>query len=459
MRTSLVARQGLAFLCAVGVAASSLAGTLPEDGSIQDFRTIIRSAKAKVFPAVIFLTTIREGYEGGKKEKQQLGGSGVILSEKGEAVTNWHVVDKAVTIRCLLFDGTVGTAELIGKDKDTDLALIQVKVPGRTSYPAADLGDSDALSEGQFVMAMGAPWGLSRSVSFGIISCTTRFLKAHTGGYNLWIQTDASINPGNSGGPLVNTKGVVVGINTMGYLWGGDLAFAIPANVVQRTIAALREHGEVPRAWTGLRLQPLKDFERNIFYDAETGVLVAGVDTASPAAKAGIKIGDLLLAVNSREISGINREDIPAINQLLAKLEMDEPTEIRLRRGGKEMTLELTPRRKGKVEGDDFDCRAWNLTVKTINEFATPALHFFKKKGVYVQGVKRPGNAANAGVRVGDILLTVDDKPVESLGDLKTAYEAVTEDEEREKKVNLVLQRGGLKRYVVLDYATKYHQD
>jgi len=449
----------LGLALALAYASIACAGTIPDTGNMQDFRAIITGAKAKVFPAVIFLTTIREGYEGGKKEKEQIGGSGVIVSAAGEAVTNWHVVDKAVTIRCLLYDGSVGTAKVIGTDKDTDLALIQVQVPNRTEYPHARLGDSDKLSEGQFVMAMGAPWGLSRSVSLGIVSCTTRFLTAHTGGYNLWIQTDASINPGNSGGPLVDTEGVVIGINTLGFLWGGDLAFAIPSNVVQRTTAALRAHGRVPRAWTGIRLQPLKDFEQNMFYDAPTGVLVASVDINSPAAKADVKIGDLILTVNGKAISGINREDIPGINQLFADLEMDKAARITLRRGDQELAVELTPRRKGKVEGDDYDCRDWNMTVKTINEFATPGLHFFKNTGIYVQGVKYPGNAATAGIQRGDILLTVDGKSVETLEDLEETYKGIVENDKREKKIDFVILRSGLKRYLVLDFATKYEQD
>jgi len=229
----------------------------------------------------------KESHERGKKETEEIAGSGVLITPEGELLTNWHVVDKAIAIRCLLYNGDVGTAKVIGTDKDTDLALIQVQVPGRTAFPAAALGDSDKLSEGQFVMAMGAPWGLSRSVSLGIVSCTTRFLR-DSGNYNLWIQTDASINPGNSGGPLVDTTGVVIGINTLGSLMGGDLAFAIPANVVRRTTDALRQHGRVPRAWTGLRLQPLKDFERDMFYEADTGVLVASIDAGSPAASGSV---------------------------------------------------------------------------------------------------------------------------------------------------------------------------
>ncbi|MBN2711151.1 MAG: trypsin-like peptidase domain-containing protein [Planctomycetes bacterium] len=447
-----------AILCAIfGSCASLSAGTISADGKVQDFREIIQTAKKKVFPAVVFITSISERYEGGKKEKSMSAGSGVIISETGEAVTNWHVVDKTVALRILLLDGEVGEAEVIGSDKDTDLALIKIKVEGREKFPFAELGDSSKLTEGQFVMAMGAPWGLSRSVSLGILSCTTRFLP--NGQYNLWLQTDASINPGNSGGPLINTSGDVIGINTLGTFYGGDMAFSIPSNVVKRTVSALRKDGKVERAWTGIRVQPLKDFERNTFYKADTGVLVASVDNGSPAEMAGVKVRDLILTVNGAEIKGVNREDLPEINQFLAELAVEKPVEMKVKRGEEQLTLTMTPRKKGKVEGDDFDCRDWNVTVKAINEFHNPTLFFYRKKGVFVQGVKYPGNATNSGIRRGDIILSVDGKDVDNLDELEKIYTEMVKDENRDKKTTMVLLRNGLKHYLVLDYATKFEQD
>jgi len=455
-------RKPLTVLLALCLAASAgRAGEIPPDAKAQDIRSILAVAKARVFPAVVFLMPIAERYEGGRKEKQQVAGSGVLISAKGEVVTNWHVVDKSVEIRCLLFDGSVGKAAVVGVDKDTDLALLRLEVAGRTEFPFAELGDSSKLSEGEFVMAMGAPWGLSRSLSLGIVSCTTRFLPAAAtaGSYNLWIQTDASINPGNSGGPLVDTEGRVVGINTLGSMFGGDLAFAVPSTVVKSTVAALREHGRVPRAWVGLRLQPLKDFERNIFYPGSEGVLLASVDPESPAAAAGLQIGDLLLSLAGRRLSGVNREEIPAIQQAIAELPIDRAVAVEVLRDGKPLTLSLTPRGKGRVEGEDFECRDWNMTLKTINEFATPQLFFFRPKGVFVQGVKRPGNAAEAGIREGDILLAVEGKEIETLEGLQAVYEAALADPARGRKVVLTLLRSGLPRKVVLDYATRYETD
>jgi serine protease Do len=422
-----------------------------------DFRRIIEEAKSRVFPALIYVAPVVEAFESGKRETREQGGSGVLISADGYAVTNWHVVEKALTIRILLFDGRVTTAEKIGEDKETDIALLKLKPPRidpERPFEHAAFADSSQLTEGQFVMAMGAPWGLSRSVSLGILSSASRYLPGQSE-YNLWLQTDASINPGNSGGPLVNTDGKVVGINTLG---GGDMGFSVPSNTVKRIVEDLRAGGEVRRAWTGLRLQPLNDFDRNTFFDADRGVLVASVDEGSPALAAGFQVGDLLLTVGGRETNGIHSEGLPAINTLLGDLPIGQAVSVALRRGGEEKVLSLTPRAKGKVEGDNFDCKAWNMTVKAINEFETPTLHFYVKKGVYVHGIRQPGNAMNAGLRRSDILLKVDGKEIQSLEDIRSVYEAVAADTKREKKVRLDILRRDLRRLVVLDYSTNFKE-
>src|SRR5262245_51160740 len=315
-----------------------------EIGSSLDFRRIIEEAKSKVFPALIFVAPVVEDFGGGKRETREQGGSGVVISSDGFAVTNWHVVEKAITIRILLFDGRVTTAEKIGEDQETDVALLKLRSPrapaaavgsgsGKDAeLPYASFGDSSVLTEGQFVMAMGAPWGLSRSVSLGILSSTTRYLPGRSE-YSLWLQCYASINPGNSGGPLVDTSGRVVGINTLGTFMGGDMGFAVPSNTVKRIAEGLRAHGEVRRSWTGIRLQPLNDFDRNTFFEGDHGVLVASVDEDSPALLAGVRVGDLLLSVGETELNGLHRESLPAINTILGDLPLDQPAKLRLRRG------------------------------------------------------------------------------------------------------------------------------
>lgn len=443
-----------------GRAAESLSGA----DELADFRDVIAGAKSKVFPSVVFLMPITERYDAGRKEKAQVAGSGVIISPDGEIVTNWHVVDKAVEIRCLLFDGSARRASIVGVDKDTDLALLKLEDAG-DELPAAPLADSARLEEGQFVMAMGAPWGLSRSVSMGILSCVDRYLAEQNGGYSLWLQTDASINPGNSGGPLIDTDGRVVGINSLGIMFGGDMAFAIPSNTVKSVTDRLRRDGRVIRAWTGIHLQPLKDFQKNIFYEGDNGVLVAGVDPESPADKAGVRVGQLLLAVNGRPVRGINHEDIPAINLMLSELPIGSEAVLTLQAGaapsdaGDREDIAVIPMEKGRVEGGDFDCRRWNMTVKAINEFANPLLHFFRSRGVFIQAVKNPGNAATAGLRGGDIILEIDGVEMTDIEDCRKVYESIIADGKRDKKVVFTVMRSGLKYYHILDYAPRYGQD
>ncbi len=269
-----------------------------------DFRETVQRAKENVFPAVVYIKCRRESHESGRKELAAVSGSGVIISSDGKVITNWHVVDKAIEVRCQLYDGSSADAKVLGTDKDTDLALLQLSRGAEAGeYPYADLGDSDALREGDFVMAMGAPWGLNRSVSIGIVSCTRRYLPGNSQ-YSLWLQTDAAISPGNSGGPLVNTLGDVVGINSLGYLQGGDMAFAVPSNTVRHVVAELAEYGRVNWSWTGLQLQALKDFNRNIYFDATEGVIVAETDQESPARHAGIQPKDRILDASATNIGG-----------------------------------------------------------------------------------------------------------------------------------------------------------
>ena len=238
-----------------------------------------------MFPAFVFVKCIRQSSEGGKKEGAKVTGSGVLISSKGELLTNWHVVDKAVQVRCLLFDGQALDAKVVGTDKDTDLALLQLEMPENAPpFPYAKLGDSGKLAEGHFVMAMGAPWGLSRSVSLGIVSCTRRYLPSASE-YSLWLQTDAAISPGNSGGPLVDTEGEVVGLNARGMMAGGDMGFAIPAETIGSCSRSSASTARSSWSWTGLQLQPIKDFNRDMYFDGTEGVIVADTDPESPAAQ------------------------------------------------------------------------------------------------------------------------------------------------------------------------------
>ncbi|HDZ20344.1 hypothetical protein LCGC14_0535840 [marine sediment metagenome] len=424
-----------------------------------DFRKVVQEAKSKVFPAVVFIKVLQESFESGKKVTREMFGSGVLISASGEAVTNWHVVDKAAEIRCLLYDGRHMDAKVIGKDKDTDLALIQLDVPeGAADLPHAEMGDSEALKEGDFVMAMGAPWGLSRSVSIGIISCTKRYL-LNNSEYSLWLQTDAAISPGNSGGPLVNTDGKVIGINTRGIMRGGDTGFAVPSGTVRLITDRLREYGDVNWSWTGLRLQPLKDFNKDIYFDGDEGVIVSGTDPESPARRAGLRSRDRIMAINGQPVTAMFEEDLPEVRQMLGLLAKMEEATLTLRRDGEVLTLAMSPREKGKVEGEELDCPRWNMTVKQINQFDNKDLYFHRKEGVFIYGTKHPGNASKSGLEEQDIILKIDGKPLKTLEDVEKVYDAAIDNIDRKHRILFIVLRNGLMRQIVLDFSRDYERE
>jgi serine protease Do len=428
-----------------------------DTNSEQDFRKIINNAKAKVFPAVVFIRVVQQNYAGGEKVSQEISGSGVIINPDGEVLTNWHVVDKAAEVRCLLYDGQAFDATVVGSDKDCDLAVVRLNRPmdAKNDLPYARLGDSTKLQEGDFVMAMGAPWGLSRSVSLGIISCTKRYLP-NTSEYSIWLQTDAAISPGNSGGPLVNTNGEVIGINTRGIMAGGDMGFAVPSETIVPVVEQLRHGGRVNWSWTGLQLQPLKDFNRNMYFEGTEGVMVAETDLESPARRAGIQPRDRIMKVNGQPVAALTVEDLPEVRRLLGQLPKSAPATMEIIRGDKKLTLDLMPREKGKVEGEELACKRWDCTVKTINQFDNPDLYLRKQTGVFVFGIKYPGNAASAGLASQDIILKVDGTPVSSLDELETAHKQTLKNVIDKPRIVLTVLRNGLMRQVVMDISRDY---
>jgi len=425
-----------------------------------DFRTVVREAKSRVFPAVVFIKVVREDNERGEKRSQEVSGSGVLISADGEVLSNWHVVDKATEVRCLLSDGRAFPAKVVGSDKDVDVALLRLDLGKEApNLPFAQLGQSTTLSEGDFVMAMGAPWGMSRSVSIGIISCTRRYLPGASE-YSAWLQTDASISPGNSGGPLVNTAGEVVGLNTRGTSGGGgDLGFTVPIEVARQVADQMRQHGKMEWSWTGLQLQPLRDFNRNVYFSDTNGVIIAETDVESPARRAGLQAGDRLVAINGAQVTAVTQEEIPAVNRRLGLLPKGVAAVLEYVRKGETKSAELTPRAKGRVEGEELACRRWDFSVKAINQFDNPDLYFQRKEGVFIYGVKFPGNASTAGLVSQDILLKIDGKEVKTLADVKAIHEAAIGKVSEKHRMVVALLRNGELRQLVLDFSREFEKE
>lgn len=418
---------------------------------------MLRSSQNKVFPSLVFLKPIRQGYESGEKVRQQVFGSGVIISPDGLVVTNSHVAMDTTDIKCVLFNSELLEARLIGLDLDTDLALLKIDLPeGHAPLPVSKFGDSDKLEPGQFVMAFGSPYGLSRSVSLGIISSPRRYLEI--GPYSTWIQTDTAINPGNSGGPLVDEKGKIVGINTLKLSLGENIGFAIPSNTVKRIIDELYNKGQVERSYTGIQFQPLRDFVRDIIISGTDGVLAGGVDELSPASTAGLKAGDLIMSLNGKPLHGILLEDVPAVRSEFASLKPGVAANLTVQRGQQYLDLELTPIRKQSLNNEGLELEMWNCSVQEISKFRTPGLAFFVANGVYVLGVRDPGNARASGLRVGDIILSVDDEPVASIEGLQEIYRRLSRLDRGKRTALLRIQRGAYLEFIVLDFNRDHKQ-
>ncbi len=425
---------------------------LPPAMADADFRRIVREAKSKVFPAVVYIRCLQESHVQGERVSQEVSGSGVIISPQGEVITNWHVVEKAIKVRCLLSDGRAMNATVVGTDKSTDIAILQLESAGEGSLPYAMFGDSTTLIEGDFVMAMGAPFSLNRSVSIGIISCTRRYLD-QVSEYSLWLQTDAAINPGNSGGPLVNTDGEIIGINARGMNAADNMGFAIPAETVQLLIPQLREHGKVNWSWTGLQLQPLHDFTRDIYFEGDSGVIVAETDPESPARLAGLQPRDRITSINGTLLAALTEEDLPHVRRQFGLLTLNEAATLEVLRGEETFTIELTPREKGTVEGQELECPRWDFAAKEINQFDNPDLFFHRKQGVFIYALKFPGNAASAYLREQDIILKIGTEEVATLDDLKRIHAAAIENIDATHRLTFHVLRNGLSRQIVLDFA------
>ena len=406
------------------------------------FQTTVQQAGKKVFPALVYIKVVQDNLDSGRSSSASSSGSGVLISSDGEVVTNYHVIDKARTIRCLLNDGRAFDARIVGSDKDTDLALLRLQLPENTPpLSFAEFTRKD-ITEGDFVMALGAPWGLNRSISIGIIACANRYLPGHSL-YSLWYQSDVAISPGNSGGPMIDTDGRIVGINTLGMFAAGALAFTIPASTVQIILPRLRKYGKVNWAWFGFQLQPLKDFELNIYQSSSRGVLIGGLDANSPAQRAGFEDNDLLLTIDGQTATAVTAEDLPGIYRQLGLCEFGKTVKFTIEREGRELTLECAPAEKGKIEGGEVACEQWGFSAKAINRFDNPNLYFYRKNGVFIFGIKPWGAAARAGLMKNDIVTRVNGQNVDSLAQLMAGYAQAEQRSGEDRRSLLTVMRNG----------------
>ena len=430
------------------LAATLMAGCV---GTRSDFREVIRETGDEVFPSLVYIRVVRDDLSDAKNQKQVVSGSGVVITEDGELLTNHHVIDKATEIRCLLSGGDAYTAKVVGFDKDMDVALLKLE-RGTNAPPlkAAKLSDR-SVKTGDVVLAMGAPWGLARSVTMGIVSCTDRYLEG-AGQYTLWYHTDAAISPGNSGGPLVDTAGQVVGLNARGVMFGGQ-AFTIPSTAILEILPYLRTKGNAWWSWFGIKFQPLNDFNRNMRFPYETGVMVAGTDGGSPARKAGFLPNDHITAIDGQPVTIMNVEDLPALERRLGRLPFGKDVAFSVERGGKTLEIKVAPCEKGRVEGEQKAYERWGLTAKEINQFAEPELAFFAPEGgLYVAATSWEGNASVSGLKQKDVILSIDGKSVKTIADLDPIYEAALKGLPGKYKMRVEVSRKGRPMQFILNY-------
>jgi serine protease Do len=351
------------------------------------------------------------------QERRQAGiGTGFIIDKSGHIITNNHVVADADKIKVKFKDEREFEAKIIGRDPQTDLALIKIEPKG--DLPVASLGRSVDLKVGEWVVAVGSPFGLEQTVTAGIVSAKGRVIGS--GPYDDFIQTDASINPGNSGGPLLNLNGEVVGINTAIIAHGQGIGFAIPIDMATQIVAQLKENGEVTRGWLGVNIQDLKG-DLADYYGAKNseGVLVTEVVPGNPADKAGIQAKDIITAVDGEKVK-TTRE----LTAKAATLPVGDSTKIMVLRNGQEKTFDvkvakrpLTVADAGKppVEKEgEFGLQVTDLTPELAQRLKTN-----RRAGVVVVGVRPDSRAYKAGVEQGDLILEVNRQSVTSTGELK----------------------------------------
>jgi serine protease Do len=378
-------------------------------------------------------------------ERRQGAGSGFIIRKDGLIITNNHVVENAQQISVTLSDKQEYKAKLVGRDPKTDLAII--KIDAKSDLPAAPLGNSATLRVGEWVMAVGNPFGLSNTVTAGIVSAKGRAIGA--GPYDDYIQTDAPINPGNSGGPLFNAAGEVVGINTAIFSQSGGnvgIGFAVPINQAKALLPELESKGSVSRAWLGVSIQPMTpELARSLNVDKARGALVAEVNDKSPAEKAGIKRGDVIVAYD-----GKNVDESASLPALVASSAVGKTVPVEILRDGKSQTLNVTVAKLkdesvalvGKHEKSN-----WGLSLRELRPQERSRMGLKDRDGVVIENVVPDSPAADAGVQPGDIILQVNRVSVDSVDAVKAEVGKAKTD----KPLLLLLRRAdGNTGYVAL---------
>ena len=374
-------------------------------------------------------------------------GSGFIISSDGYILTNAHVVDDADKITVRLPDQQEYAAKVVGKDKRTDIALIKIDAK---NLPIAPIGDSDKIQVGEWVLAIGEPFGLDHSATHGIVSALGRDLPDES--YVPFIQTDAPVNPGNSGGPLIGANGKVIGINSQIYTKSGGymgISFAIPINVAMNVVDQIKATGHVTRGYLGVLIQPVTyDLAKSFGLDSTKGALVAKVEPNTPAAKAGLQSGDIILKFNGKEIR--HSGELPI---MVGMSPIGKPATLALMRDGKQMDVNVTVEKldKKKLDAEAGTSEAiekMGLKVSALSSDELQQLNI--KYGVKVNAVKNDSPFSSV-IAPGDVLLEVNRIPMKSTADLKKALDSAPKD----RPIAIRLLRDGQPLFMAVQLGTQ----
>jgi serine protease Do len=429
----------------------------PSDQQIQMVPSNFARLAREVQPGVVNIRTVKTMRDGGpvfrhffgqpfggrgpfggnpeREFKQRSLGSGFIIDSDGHIITNNHVIENADEITIGLSDGREFSGDVIGRDPNTDLALVKIE-HAKDLKPLA-MGSSDRLEVGSWVVAVGSPFGLEQTVTAGIVSAKGRVIGA--GPYDDFIQTDASINPGNSGGPLLDLAGEVVGINTAIVARGQGIGFAIPIDMARNIVAQLKESGRVTRGWLGVGIQNLTP-ELAEYYglDKNDGVLVTRVFEGDPAEKAGIEPRDVIVALNGEKVTSIRQ-----LTSKVASLPVGEALDVTVVRGGEERTFtaEVAKRQDEVATLARNDAgpkeRLGLQLVEPSPETARRFGHEASDRGVLVMAVKPGSRAEKAGIQTGDLIKEINRAPVGSVAELRRGVDQA----DRNRAISLLVKR------------------
>lgn len=406
-----------------------------------DLEEVIISVSNSIKSSVVHIEVVKKS----DSFKYKTLASGLIVDKDGLILTNDHVIDKAQSIIVTLASKLEYPAELIGTDKLTDLALIKIKTDEKLT--AAKLGDSDKVKVGEWVIAVGNPYGFDRTVSFGIISGIGRVLPnlpVEIQPINEFIQTDAAIDPGSSGGPLVNLKGEVIGINSV---WvGRGQGFTIPINTAIEVKEKLLLSGTIERGWIGVEIQPLnRDFAKYFGDPNLEGIIISDVEPGSPAESSGLSSGDIILEYQGEKVKAEKEEDLNKFILLISQTKPEKEAKLKIKRGDLLIDLEVKIGQKPKVKADEYETDL-GFTVEEITDAMYRRYRLEDKFGVIVSYVEVGSPAGKGELSESDVIKKIEELEITTLDDFKDALEKLKD----KKYLLLTVKRGKSKRFVLI---------